>query len=204
MLGGTRGIENTAVQLAARIHDALDAAGSSGRRRHEAFLARPPRPVVRLTGPHAARQRTGQTGERKESLRSLALAEKAYDKAGTPSAPGWISFYHRAEFDALSSYVWTALGEHERAESCLHRTLAVLPDGAVRDRGLYTAHLSLAQARQGEAELACATARRAHALVPPGSRRTTNTLVRTRQVLTALDTRAPEVMSWIEEARRWN
>lgn len=277
VLGGTRGIENTAVQLAARIHDALDSTSSSGRVRRQMYqlaagvTCLAASAAIDASAPLRARAHLGDAltlaglahdsasafrvwdhlmltssqrenhaeaatgadvmkrsslarrdpsyaslghmrhanalarlGERKESLRALALAEKAYDKAGTPPAPTWISFYHRAEFDALSSYVWTALGEHERAESCLHRTLAVLPDGAVRDRGLYTAHLSLAQARQGEAELACATARRAHTLAPPGSRRTTNTLVRTRQVLTALDTRAPEVMSWIEEARRWN
>ncbi|MFD6045674.1 XRE family transcriptional regulator [Streptomyces koyangensis] len=277
VLGGTRGVESKAVQLAARIHESLDSADSSGRVRRQMYLLAAgvtclaASAAIDASAPLRARAHLGNAltlaglahdsasafrawdhlmltssqrenhaeaatgadvmkrsslarrdpsyaslghmrhanalarlGESKESLRALALAEQAYGKAGSPSAPAWISFYHRAEFDALSSYVWTALGEHERAESCLHRTLAVLPDGAVRDRGLYTAHLSLAQARQGEAELACATARRAHALAPPGSRRTTNTLVRTRQVLTALGTRAPEVMSWIEEARTWN
>ncbi|MCP3817572.1 helix-turn-helix transcriptional regulator [Streptomyces sp. A3M-1-3] len=140
-----------------------------------------------------------------ESLRALDLAEKAFGRARDEQPSAWIAFYSRAEFDALSSYVWTALGEHERAESCLHRTLAAIPGGMVRNQGLYTAHLSLSQARQGEVELACATGRRAYEMLLPasGSQRTTNTLARTRQVIEATGTKAPEVVSWIEESRRW-
>ncbi|KIF03066.1 hypothetical protein PL81_26435 [Streptomyces sp. RSD-27] len=140
-----------------------------------------------------------------DSLRVLALAENAFMPALADESSGWISFYSRAEFDALSSYVWTALGEHERAESCLHRTLAALPSEMVRNRALYTAHLSLTQARQGEVELACATGRRAYAMVLPdsGSQRTANTLARTREVIEATGTKAPEAVSWIEESRRW-
>ena len=134
-----------------------------------------------------------------ESLRSLRLAEKAIGKAKQSS--GWISFYTRAEFDALSSYVWTGLGDHERAESCLHRTLASLPGTRALDLALYTAHLALSQARQGEIESACATGRQAHAMLPQsGSQRMTNTLTHTRRVIRATGTRVPEVMSWIEEA----
>jgi tetratricopeptide (TPR) repeat protein len=140
-----------------------------------------------------------------ESLRAMNLAEKAFGRARGEQPSAWIAFYNRAEFDALSSYVWTALGEHERAESCLHRTLAAIPGDMVRDKALYTAHLALCQARQGEAELACATGRLAHGMLPPasGSQRVTNTLVRTRQVIEATGTRAPEVVGWIEESRRW-
>ncbi|MFJ7996702.1 hypothetical protein ACIQ7D_06000 [Streptomyces sp. NPDC096310] len=57
-----------------------------------------------------------------ESLRAMNLAEKAFGRAQGEKPAEWIAFYSRAEFDALSSYVWTALGEHERAEYCLHRT----------------------------------------------------------------------------------
>ncbi len=140
-----------------------------------------------------------------ESLRALNLAEKAFGRAGGGQPSAWVAFYSRSEFDVLSSYVWTALGEHERAESCLHRTLAAIPDGMVRNKALYTAHLSLCQARQGEAELACATGRRAYGMLLPasGSQRTANTLARTRQVIEAMGTKTPEVMSWIEESRRW-
>ncbi|BAU85044.1 hypothetical protein SLA_4156 [Streptomyces laurentii] len=140
-----------------------------------------------------------------ESQRAITLAEKAFERArgGQPSA--WIAFYSQAEFNALSSYAWTALGEHERAESCLHRTLATLPGDMVRDRALYTAHLSLCQARQGEVELACATGKQARDVLPPGSgsQRTANTLARTRQVVEATGTNMPEVTSWIEESRQW-
>ncbi|WP_308405011.1 XRE family transcriptional regulator [Streptomyces sp. B93] len=140
-----------------------------------------------------------------ESLRALNLAEKAFGQAGVEQPSGWIAFYGRAEFDALSSYVWTALGEHERAEFCLHRTLAAIPADMVRDTALYTAHLSLSQARQGELELACDTGRRAYGMLLPssGSQRTTNTLARTRHVIEATGTKASEVTSWIEESRRW-
>jgi hypothetical protein len=140
-----------------------------------------------------------------ESMRAMNLAEKAFGRARGEQSSAWIAFYSRVEFDALSSYVWTALGEHERAESCLHRTLAAIPDDMVRNKALYTAHLSLSQARQGGAELACATGRRAHEMLLPasGSQRTTNTLTRTHQVIEATGTKAPEVASWIEESRRW-
>lgn len=140
-----------------------------------------------------------------ESLRALDLAEKAFGRAVGAQDGAWISFYDRAEFDALSSYVWTALGAHEQAEACLHRTLAAIPDGMVRNKALYTAHLSLAQARQGEAELAAATGRRAYAMLPPasGSQRTTKTLAVARRMVETTGTKAPQVVSWIEESRRW-
>ncbi|MBJ3809217.1 XRE family transcriptional regulator [Streptomyces flavofungini] len=142
--------------------------------------------------------------ETTESLRALDLAEKAFSRVRGEHSSEWIAFYSRAEFDALGSYVWTALGKHERAEFCLHRTLAAIPDGMVRNKALYTAHLSLSQANQGELELACTTGTRAHGMLLPssGSQRTTNTLARTRQVIKATGTRAPEVVSWIGESRR--
>ncbi|MFF4582964.1 helix-turn-helix domain-containing protein [Streptomyces sp. NPDC001373] len=140
-----------------------------------------------------------------ESTRALDLAAKTFALAPREDSSSWISFYSRSEFDALSSYVWTALGQHDRAESCLHRTLAAIPSGMIRNKALYTAHLSLAQARQGEVELACATGRRAYGMLPPdsGSQRTANTLATTRQVIQATGTKEPEVVSWIEESRRW-
>ncbi|MGW6413052.1 helix-turn-helix domain-containing protein [Streptomyces vinaceus] len=140
-----------------------------------------------------------------ESLRALNLAEKTFGRPRGEQPSEWIAFYSPAEFGALSSYVWTALGEHARAESCLHRTLAALPDDMVRNRALFTAHLSLAQARQGDVELAAATGRRAYGMLLPesGSQRTTNTLARTRQVIEATGTKAPEAVSWIEESRQW-
>lgn len=141
---------------------------------------------------------------RPDALRAHGLAEKHFERrAGEPHSD-WIRFYSRAEFDAQSSYMWTALGNHDRAEFCLHRTLAALPGKLVRDRALYTAHLALAQAQQGEVELACATGARANALLPSGSKRTSNTLARTREVLAASGTRAPEVVEWIEVSRRWS
>ncbi|MEU7023736.1 helix-turn-helix transcriptional regulator [Streptomyces sp. NPDC046203] len=145
-------------------------------------------------------------GRSAESKRSMNLAESAFGQAREGRQPSeWITFYSRAEYNALSSYAWTAMGEHERAESCLHRTLAALPSELVRDRALFTAHLSLCQAHQGEVELACATGRQAFEMLPrvSGSLRTANTLIRTRQVVEATGTKAPEAVRWIEESRQW-
>ncbi|MFE2031864.1 XRE family transcriptional regulator [Streptomyces scopuliridis] len=140
-----------------------------------------------------------------EALRALTEAERAFARTADQQRPEWIRFYDSSEVDALSSFTWTALGDHGRAEYCLHRTLAAIPEGRVRNRALYTAHLALAQARQEDLELACATSRRAYMMLPPlsGSRRTTNTLAATRKVLVASGSKAPEVAEWIEESGQW-
>ncbi|MFD7291191.1 XRE family transcriptional regulator [Streptomyces sp. NPDC059863] len=140
-----------------------------------------------------------------EALRALMDAERAFARSAHQQRPEWISFYDGSEVNALSSFIWTALGDHGRAEYCLHRSLAAIPEGRVRDRALYTAHLALAQARQEDVELACATSREAYTLLPPssGSRRTTNTLAATRKVLVASGSKAPEVAEWIEESGQW-
>ncbi|MFF3453217.1 XRE family transcriptional regulator [Streptomyces sp. NPDC002730] len=142
---------------------------------------------------------------RSDALRALNDAERAFARATEQQRPEWVSFYDSSEFDALSSFMWTALGDHGRAEYCLHRTLASLPDGMARNRALYTAHLALAQARQGELELASATGRKAYVMLPSasGSRRTTNTLAATRNVLVASGSKAPEVAEWVEESAQW-
>jgi tetratricopeptide (TPR) repeat protein len=140
-----------------------------------------------------------------EALRALNDAERAFARATEQQRPEWISFYDRSEFDAQSAFIWSALGDHGRAEYCLHRTLAAIPDDMVRNRALYTAHLSLAQARQEDLELACATGRRAYMMLPSssGSRRTINTLAATRKLLVASGSNAPEVVEWLEESAEW-
>jgi transcriptional regulator with XRE-family HTH domain len=142
---------------------------------------------------------------RSDALRALKDAERAFARATEQQRPEWMSFYDRSEFDALSSFIWTALGDHGRAEYCLHRTLATLPEDRIRNRALYTAHLALAQARQGDLELASATGRQAYMMLPSesGSRRTTNTLAATRKVLVASGSQVPEVVEWIEESAQW-
>ncbi|MGI5196905.1 XRE family transcriptional regulator [Streptomyces sp. CA-288835] len=143
--------------------------------------------------------------QRSESLRALKDAERAFARATDEQRPEWVRFYDSSEVDALSSFVWTALGDHGRAEYCLHRTLATIPDELVRNRALYTAHLALAQARQEELELACATSRQAYTMLPSssGSQRTAKTLAATRNVLVASGSKAPEVAEWIEESAQW-
>lgn len=142
---------------------------------------------------------------RTEALRALADAERAFARCADEQRPEWIKFFDASEVDALSSFIWSAMGDHGRAEYCLHRTLAAIPMGMARNRALYTAHLALAQARQGDLELACATGRQAHVLLPPssGSRRTTHTLAATRRAIVASGSKSPEVVEWIEESSQW-
>ncbi|WP_236576292.1 XRE family transcriptional regulator [Streptomyces sp. HF10] len=140
-----------------------------------------------------------------EALRALKDAERAFARADDQERAEWMGFYDSSEFDALSSFVWAALGNHGRAEYSLHRTLASIPDGMTRNRALYTAHLALSQAKQGELELACATGRQAFGLLPSpsGSQRTANTLAATRKVIVTSGSRAAEVAEWIEESGQW-
>ncbi|QKV97801.1 hypothetical protein HUT19_24740 [Streptomyces sp. NA02950] len=142
---------------------------------------------------------------RSEALRALADAERAFARCADEQRPEWIKFFDTSEMDALSSFIWSALGDHGRADYWLHRTLAAIPDGMARNKALYTAHLALAQARQGDLELACATGRQTHALLPPssGSRRTAHTLAATRKLIVASGSKSPEIVEWIEESSQW-
>ncbi|QDY81343.1 hypothetical protein FQU76_27895 [Streptomyces qinzhouensis] len=142
---------------------------------------------------------------RSDALRALSDAERAFARASDQERPEWIRFYDSSEFDALCGFVWVALGEHERSEYCLHRTLASISKEKTRDRALYTAHLSLAQAKQGDLELAGATSRQAYVTLPLTSEsgRTIRTLTATRKVLVASGSQASEVVEWIEESAEW-
>lgn len=192
--------------LDAHLQPAREPCRGGGRRRgHEAVLGRPARPVVRVAGTHAARERFGEVASahriaaghelRGEGVRTrrgrTALHVDLVLRPGRIQRPGVVRL--------------DRTGEHERAESCLHRTLAAIPDDMVRNKALYTAHLSLSQARQGEVELAAGTGRRAYEMLLPasGSLRTTRTLAVTRQVIEATGTKASEAVSWIEESGRW-
>ncbi|GAA4763675.1 XRE family transcriptional regulator [Streptomyces sanyensis] len=146
-----------------------------------------------------------RVGRRSEALRALGDAERAFARSEEKRRSEWIGFYDTGEFEALSAFVWAALGEFGRAEYRLHRTLALLPEGMARNRALYTAHLAWVQARQNEPELACATSRQARLSVSSacGSRRTARTLDATRSVLLASGTKSPRVIEWIEESGAW-
>ncbi|MFF5720618.1 XRE family transcriptional regulator [Streptomyces buecherae] len=138
---------------------------------------------------------------RTEALRSLSAAEKAYGRvSNTDQHAAWIDFYDESEVSGLSASVWFKLGDFARAEECFSRALDTLRPSLVRNRALYTAHLSLSQARKGEVEQACATADRAlHTLNPgSGSQRTMKTLRDVRRVLISVGSSAPEVTAWLE------
>ncbi|MBL1098123.1 hypothetical protein JK363_15865 [Streptomyces sp. 205] len=142
---------------------------------------------------------------RSEALRALRDAERAFARSVDEQRPEWIKFFDASEVHGLSASVWSTLDDHGRAEYCLHRTLAAIPDGMARNKALYTAHLSLAQARQGDLELACTTGSQAHAMLLPssGSRRTAHTLSATRKAIVATGSKSPEIVEWIEESSQW-
>ncbi|MEV7286056.1 hypothetical protein AB0O01_16040 [Streptomyces sp. NPDC093252] len=143
--------------------------------------------------------------QRGEALRALAAADKSFDRARDEERPAWIGFYDQSEVDGLSASIWFALGDFGTAEYFFHRTLSGIRPELVRNRALYTAHLALSQASQGEVELACSTGQRAHDLLMAGSgsKRTVDTLGKVRHLVAATGSTAPDVTSWIERSRQW-
>jgi transcriptional regulator with XRE-family HTH domain len=136
------------------MHDAL-AAAEAGRRanvcRNDALFRS--LAGARLAGILAA------VGEDSAALRTLAHAEKTYDRANTDEGrPTWMSFFDRAELNGLAALVMARLGRHAEAEAHLHRTLSLLRPDFHRNRAYYTIHLALAQLAQGEADQAMSTA----------------------------------------------
>jgi tetratricopeptide (TPR) repeat protein len=98
-------------------------------------------------------------GERTGALRSFELACAAFEQADhAEQRPSWMNFYDRSELDGLGALVMARIGEHDKAEAQLHRTLARLRPEYARNRAFYSAHLALAQLRQGDVEQACTTA----------------------------------------------
>jgi hypothetical protein len=123
----------------------------------------------------------------------------------TRSDPPWIEFYDEAELDGLTSIVWLRLGEPDRAEYHLHRTLGALHSDRVRNRAYYVAHLSLAQARQGDLALACSTGDQAAELLAKvrGSKRTTDTLANVRKLVVSSGSRELGALNCTERAQAW-
>ncbi|OKI47732.1 hypothetical protein A6A29_01195 [Streptomyces sp. TSRI0281] len=98
-------------------------------------------------------------GDGAAALRSLDSAVDAFDRAEKSlPRPAWIGFYDQAELNGLSALVMARLGQHDKSEAHLHRTLSQLRPGYARNRAYYRANLALAQLRQGDVELACDTA----------------------------------------------
>lgn len=143
--------------------------------------------------------------QRGDALKALAAAENSFARGVEGERPAWIGFYDLSEVEGLSASVWFSLGEFGRAEYFFHRALSGIRPELVRNRALYSAHLALAQASQGELELACATGQRAYGTLKPesGSKRTTDTLAKVRKVVLRAGSVAPEITSWIEGSRQW-
>ncbi|MDQ8706853.1 XRE family transcriptional regulator [Streptomyces sp. LHD-70] len=143
--------------------------------------------------------------QRSDALKALAAAERSFERRAATERPAWIGFYDESEVDGLSASVWSALGDFSRAEYFYHRTLAGLRPELVRNRALYSAHLALSQAHQGDLELACSSGEKAYSMLTPGSgsKRTTDTLGRVRQLLVASGSHAREITEWTERSRQW-
>ncbi|MER6380740.1 XRE family transcriptional regulator [Streptomyces sp. NPDC001127] len=143
--------------------------------------------------------------QRGEALKALAAAEKSFARSPDGERPAWIAFYDQSEVDGLSASLWSSLGDFAKAEYFFHRALSGIRPELVRNRALYSAHLALAQASQGELELACATGQGAYDMLNPqsGSKRTTDTLDKVRKLIISTGSTAPEIKSWIERSQQW-
>ncbi|MET9295607.1 XRE family transcriptional regulator [Streptomyces sp. NPDC003077] len=147
-----------------------------------------------------------KTNLRSDTLRALSVAESAFARAEGKGRPAWLAFYDQSEVNGLAASVWFGLGAYDRAESFFHRALSGIRPDMVRNRALYSAHLALSQANQGELELACATGLSAYELLPEGagSKRTVDTLGNVRKILVASGSKVHAITEWIERSRQWN
>lgn len=137
-----------------QMHDAL-AAAEAGTREH---ICRQD-PLFRSLASARLAGIQSALGEDTPARRSLAAAEKAYQRADLEDErAAWMAFFDRAELDGLSALVMGRLGRHADSEAHLHRTLARLRPEYRRNRTYYGLNLALAQLAQGEAEQAYATA----------------------------------------------
>ncbi|MET9558528.1 XRE family transcriptional regulator [Streptomyces sp. NPDC006645] len=145
------------------------------------------------------------SGDRSAALRALSAAERCFGRQADMERPPWINFYDQAELDGLTSIVWLRLEEPDRAEFHLHRALGAIRPDRIRNRAYYTAHLSLAQARQGDLELACHTGERTVDLLNMvrGSKRTTDTLADVRRLVVSSGSTEPSIVEWTERSQAW-
>ncbi|MFD8378556.1 hypothetical protein ACFV2X_08440 [Streptomyces sp. NPDC059679] len=108
------------------------------------------------------------TGDHTRALRALERAEQAFERADPHEwRPASMDFYTRSELDGLTGITHLWLGQPERAEYHLHRSLAALRPDQHRNRAFYAVNVAFAQLGQGDPEQACTTA--AGVIAPPGS-----------------------------------
>ncbi|WP_237307159.1 XRE family transcriptional regulator [Streptomyces alboflavus] len=139
------------------------------------------------------------------TIRALVAAEKSFSRAEAGERPEWIAFYDQSEVYGLGASIWFTLGQYDRAEALFHQTLGSIQPTMIRNRALYTTHLALSQACQGELELACSTSLKAYEMFPSGSgsKRTTDMLGKVRRVLQSSGSKSPEVTEWVERSHQW-
>ncbi|MGW3949977.1 XRE family transcriptional regulator [Streptomyces sp. NPDC004752] len=155
---------------------------------------------------HMRNARTlARSRQRSDALKALVAAENSFARGPDAERPAWIGFYDQSEVDGLSASLWFSLGDFAKAEYFFHRALSGIRTELVRNRALYSAHLALAQASQGEVELACAAGQGAYDMLNPesGSKRTTDILEKVRKLIISTGSTAPEITSWIERSRQW-
>ncbi|MEU5066672.1 hypothetical protein AB0G95_21870 [Streptomyces virginiae] len=109
--------------------------------------------------------------DRTRALRAIDRATTAYDRADPHRVrPPSMAFYDRGEVSGLTGIALLRMGQPEQAEFHMHRALSSLRPDQARNRSYYTAQIALAQADQGEADQAVATA---HRITPPPGSATT-------------------------------
>ena len=140
------------------------------------------------------------TGDGRAALRSIGHAESALERATDEDRPAWTRFYDRAELHGLSSIVQLRLGRPDQAEYHVHNTLAGLRPALRRNRAYYTAHLAIAQVRQGELEQACHTADTLMTKGLPGSARVRELLQDFRTEAAA--TGSARARTWLNDTRQ--
>ncbi|MEV7023348.1 XRE family transcriptional regulator [Kitasatospora sp. NPDC093558] len=102
----------------------------------------------------------GLTGDHNAVRHSISRAQDALIRAdANVPRPVWLTaHYDQAELESLSLAAFLALGRHEDAEACAHRSLALLRPHMQRSRAITTARLARAQLGQGDLDPAVTTA----------------------------------------------
>ncbi|OLE23715.1 MAG: Tat pathway signal sequence domain protein [Catenulispora sp. 13_1_20CM_3_70_7] len=140
----------------------------------------------------------GLTGDTGAVRQAIDRAQDALSRADIDiNRPVWITAqYDQAELESLSLAAYLSLGDFERAESCAHRSLALLRPHMMRSRAITISRLAHAQLGQGDVEQAVKTAM----LVPADQA----SHPRIRVMLSQFGQRLVVLADDSEQTRSWN
>lgn len=96
-------------------------------------------------------------GDRRGSRQALEHARRAFRRARKAATGDQVRLYFldHAEFTAYEAVCQERLGQLVAARDTWQKALAYLPQGQLRDKGRYLAHLARIDAREGRVESAC-------------------------------------------------